>query len=310
MTSERHPHPRAPPGRPSRRPAQRHPGQPRHRPQYHRRGTAGARHGTGAGRRPYPRPLPPGPGRPAADHRLGRRDRQRWTPGAGWARDLRRSVAADRRPHRHRQDVPSVRRRPRPPQPRSPPALGSSHHGRPLRAHPSPRRPRCGTGPADTGPLPTTAPGRPRRCQDQRVDRGADLPADQPPVRAHAPHPHHHQPPHRRTPRHPRRPRRLAPRRDDRTRRSHRPRPATPHHGHRLTSRSSASSPPHLTTQPAAWPAPPAPHHRGVLRTPPRSSFASLCTVGDPSCVLSTSRLSPSRTAVPRCCRTGPPPPR
>lgn len=82
VTSDRHPHPRAPPGRPARRPAQRHPCQSRHRPRHRRRrGRARrARHRAGTRRRQDPRPIPPSPGRPPEGHRLGRRDRPRRTP--------------------------------------------------------------------------------------------------------------------------------------------------------------------------------------------------------------------------------------
>ena len=65
MTSERHSHPRAPPGRPDRRPAQRHPGHARHRHCGHGPRTTGRTgHRPGARRRPHPRPLPPRPGGP------------------------------------------------------------------------------------------------------------------------------------------------------------------------------------------------------------------------------------------------------
>lgn len=47
-----------------------------------------------------------------------------------------RTVAADRRPHRHRQDLPGIRRRPCPPLARGTPALGSHHQRRPARAAP------------------------------------------------------------------------------------------------------------------------------------------------------------------------------
>lgn len=196
VTSDRRPHPRALPGRPACRPAQRHPCQSRHRPRHRRRrGRARrARHRAGTRRRQDSRPLPPSPSRPSEGHRLGRRGRPRRAPRPGRAGHRRRPVAADRWRHGHGQDVPGVRRHPYPARPRGPSALGSDHHRRLPRAPAPPRRPRRRAGPADPGALPAAVPGRPRRGQDQRMDRGADLPAHQPPVRAHAPHPHHHQP--------------------------------------------------------------------------------------------------------------------
>lgn len=110
---------------------------------------------------------------------------------------------------------------------RSTPALAGGHLRRPLRPAPAPAQPRPRAGDPRARPVPAADPGRPRRGQAVRVDRGADVPADQPPLHRDAPDPDHHQPAHRGTPQRSRGPRRLPSGRDDHPRHPHRPRPPT-----------------------------------------------------------------------------------
>ena len=231
VTCDHHPHPHPAPPRPDRRAARRHPHRPRHRPgrRHHAGATERTGHRAGAGRRPHPGPLPP---RPADHPQVTAWDQAiaaAGRPGPGGAPGIAHGpsllIAGPTGTGKTHQAYGAIR------------ALLSA--GVRLRWEAATAadlyarlRPRPGHDAErelqTAGPLPAAAPGRPRRGQEQRVDRGAHLPADQPPLQPAAPDPGHHQPPHRRAPHRTRRPRRLPPRRDDRTRHPHRPRPQAP----------------------------------------------------------------------------------